>query len=74
MVAANVVVAPVTTTLRAIPSCVPVGPDEGLDREGVATSDNLAAVPRSVLTIHLGHLGPAGRAQMCEALRALADR
>lgn len=69
----NVVVAPVTTTLRAIPTCVPVGLDEGLDREGVATFDNLAAVPRSVLTVRLGHVGPVGRAQMCEALRALAD-
>ena len=69
----NVVVAPVTTTLRAIPTCIPVGPDEGLDRDGVATFDNLVAVPTSVLTIRLGHLGPVGRAQMCEALRALAD-
>ena len=69
----NVVVAPVTTMLRAIPTCVPVGPDEGLDRDGGATFYNLASVPKSVLTIRLGHLGPVGRAQMCDALRALAD-
>jgi mRNA-degrading endonuclease toxin of MazEF toxin-antitoxin module len=52
---------------------VPVGLDEGLDREGVATFDNLAAVPRSVLTVRLGQVGPVGRALMCDALRALAD-
>ena len=37
------VVAPVTSTMRRFPTCIPVGPDEGLDHEGVATFDNLAA-------------------------------
>jgi len=69
----NIVVAPVTSTLRAIPTCVPVGPDEGLDHDSVATFDNLAAVPKSVLTTRLGALGPSGRHVMCQALRALAD-
>lgn len=69
----NVVVAPITTTIRGIPTCIPVGPDEGLDREGVATFDNLAAVPKSVLTLRLGHLGPVRRAEICDALRSLAD-
>ena len=68
----NVLVAPVTTTLRAIPTCIPVGPGEGVDRDSVASFDNLAAVPKSVLTRKLGQLGPAGRLQMCEALRAAA--
>ena len=69
----NVVVAPVTRTIRNIPTCVAVGPDEGLDHDSVATFDNLAAVPKSVLTTRLGTLGPSGRNVMCEALRALAD-
>jgi len=69
----NVVVAPVTSTLRSIPTCVPVGPGEGVDHDSVATFDNLAAVPKSVLTTRLGALGDAGRRLMCEALRALAD-
>lgn len=69
----NVVVAPVTSTVRAIPTCIPVGPDEGIDYESVATFDNLAAVPKAVLSIHLGSLGPDGRNRLCDALTALAD-
>ena len=42
----NVVVAPVTSTIRTIPTCIPVGADEGIDRDSVATFDNLAAVPK----------------------------
>jgi mRNA interferase MazF len=69
----NVVVAPVTSTLRDIATCVPVGPDQGIDHESVATFDNLAAVPKSMLTIRLGALGTDGRQQICRALGALAD-
>jgi mRNA interferase MazF len=69
----NVVVAPVTSTIRAIPTCVPVGPDEGIDHESVATFDNLAAVPKSVLTVRLGSLGVGGRRQICDALDAMAN-
>lgn len=69
----NVVVAPVTSTVREIPTCIRVGPDEGLDHESVATFDNLAAVPKSVLTRRLGQLGLSGRRQICDALDALAN-
>lgn len=69
----NVVVAPVTSTIRDIPTCIPVGPGEGIDHESVATFDNLAAVPKSVLVQRLGRLGVEGRVQICEALGALAN-
>jgi mRNA interferase MazF len=69
----NVVVAPVTSTVRHIPTCIPVGPDEGIDRDSVATFDNLAAVPKSVLTTRLGGLRNSGRRQICDALAAMAD-
>ena len=69
----NVVVAPVTTTVRDIPTCIPVGPDQGIDHDSVATFDNLAAVPKSVLTHRLGQLGPGGRRRICDALSALAN-
>ena len=69
----NIVVAPVTSTVRDIPTCIRVGPDEGIDRDSVATFDNLAAVPKSVLTTRLGQLGADGRRQICDALNALAD-
>jgi mRNA interferase MazF len=69
----NIVVAPVTSTLRDIPTCIHVGPDEGIDHESVATFDSLAAVPQSVLTTRLGELGVGGRRRICEALDALAN-
>ncbi len=69
----NIVVAPVTSTIRDIPTCIPIGPDEGIDHDSVATFDNLAAVPKSVLTARLGELGAAGRRRICEALDAMAN-
>lgn len=69
----NVVVAPVTSTIREIPTCIPVGPDQGLDRDSVASFDNLAAVPKSVLTTRLGALDVAGRQKICAALDAVAN-
>jgi len=69
----NILVAPVTSTLRDIPTCIPVGPEHGIDHDSVATFDNLAAVPKSVLTTRLGRLGTGGRRQICEALDALAN-
>lgn len=69
----NVVVAPVTSTIRSIPTCIPVGADEGIDHESVVTFDHMAVVPKSLLTIRLGSLGAPGRDLICSALRALAD-
>ena len=69
----NVVVAPVTSTVRDIPTCIPLGGDEGIDHPSVATFDNLAAVPKSVLTAKLGELGAGGRHRICRALDAVAN-
>jgi mRNA interferase MazF len=69
----NVVVAPLTSTLRSIPTCIPVGREEGVDHDGVASFDNMATVPKSVLTIRLGVLSGGARSRICEALSALAD-
>ena len=69
----NVVVAPVTSTVRNIPTCIQVGSAEGLDHESVAMFDNLGAVPKSVLTKRLGGLGVGGRQRICDALAALAN-
>lgn len=69
----NVVVAPVTSTIRSIPTCIRVGPDEGIDHHSVATFDSLAAVPKSVLTTRLGSLGVDGRRRICAALEAMAN-
>lgn len=41
----NVVVAPVTSTIRDIPTCIPVGPEEGIDHDSVASFDNRQRSP-----------------------------
>jgi mRNA interferase MazF len=69
----NVIVAPVTSTSRAIPTCIPVGLDEGVDHDSAATFDNLASVPKSVLTRRLGQLGVGGRQQICSTIDAMAN-
>lgn len=69
----NIVVAPVTSAVRHIPTCIPVGAEEGLSHDSVATFDNLAAVPKGVLTRRLGELGVGGRRRICDALDALAN-
>ena len=69
----NVVVAPLTSTVRSIPTCISIGPAEGVDRDSVASFDNLAAVPKSFLTRSLGSLGPTARQRIRSALDALAD-
>lgn len=69
----NVIVAPITTTIRNIATCVPVGPEAGIDHDSVATFDHLTAVPKSVLTTRLGELGRDGHRRICDALAAMAD-
>lgn len=68
----RVVVAPVTRTVRGIPTEVQLGPDEGLRDECAATFDNLRTVLRANLTERVGTLGPR-RVEICRALAALAD-
>ncbi|MCC5951434.1 MAG: type II toxin-antitoxin system PemK/MazF family toxin [Acidimicrobiia bacterium] len=68
-----VVVAPVTRTVRDIPTEVPLGPDEGLAVHCAASFDNLQPIRRSFLTERAGRLGPGGAGEICRALGALAD-
>lgn len=69
----NIVVAPVTSTIRAIPTNMVVGAREGIDHDSVASFDNLSAVPKSVLTQRLGAIDPLRLHEICAALDALAD-
>lgn len=71
-VLAAIVVAPVTRTVRSIPTEIRLGPEEGLAVECAASFDNLQRVRRAVLTSRAGELGPR-RLEVCGALRALAD-
>ena len=40
----NIIVAPVTSTIRSIATCIPVGVDEGIDHDSVATLSDAAEV------------------------------
>jgi mRNA interferase MazF len=68
-----VIVAPVTRTVRNIPTEVGLGPDEGLPDLCAATIDNLQPVRRPFLTHRVGRLDPSRRMDLCRALAALAD-
>ena len=69
----RLIVAPVTRTIRGIPTEVALGEREGLSTECVASFDNLQPIRRSFLTERVGALGPGGRSAICEALRAMSD-
>ncbi len=68
----GIVVAPVTRTVRRIPTEVPLGPDEGMLVNCAATFDNLQRIRRTALRERAGDL-TGRRDEICEALRALAD-
>lgn len=68
-----ILVAPVTRTVRRIPTEVDLGPAEGLPDECVATLDNVQPVRRALLTARLGALDPLRQRELCSALAALAD-
>ena len=68
----GIVVAPVTRTVRDIPTEISLGKAEGLPVECAASFDNVQRIRRSALTERVGGLGPR-RQQICVALRALAD-
>lgn len=69
----TVLVAPVTRTIRSIPSEVQLGPTQGLSVESVATMDNVLAFPKAMLTRRLGGLAHSEMWRVCDALRAATD-
>jgi mRNA interferase MazF len=69
----TILVAPVTRTIRGIPTEVPVGVEEGLPAEGVAALDNVVTFPKALLVRRMGALSPEHRSEPCEALRAATD-
>lgn len=69
----RILAAPVTRTIRGIPTELPLGPEEGLPTECVASFDNVTPVPKAMLVRRLGALAPSRRSEPCEALRAATD-
>ncbi len=67
------VVAPVTRTVRQIPTEVALGAANGLESPCVASFDNLQPIRRSFLTHRAGRLGAEQIDEICRALQAMAD-
>ncbi|MBI3796055.1 MAG: type II toxin-antitoxin system PemK/MazF family toxin [Deltaproteobacteria bacterium] len=62
----SVTVAPITTTIRGIPSEVVIGPESGLKMTSAINVDNLATVPKDGLRSFVGTVAP----EVFTALRA----
>ncbi len=68
-----ITIAPVTRTVRSIPTEVALGPEHGLPEPCAAAFDNVQPIRRSYLTQRVGALGPGRHDEICRALRALSD-
>ncbi len=63
-----IIVAPLTSRIRRIPTEVPLGPAEGLPRRCVANLDSITTIPKQVLSLRLATLAPAKLAAVERAL------
>lgn len=68
----GIVIAPVTRTVRDIPTEIRLDESEGLPVECAASFDNLQRIDRAALTERVGSLG-LRQSELCSALRMLAD-
>jgi mRNA interferase MazF len=65
----TVLVAPVTTRIRTIPTEVPLGAAQGLSKPCVANFDNMMPLSKAQLVQKLGALGADQLRQTCRAAR-----
>lgn len=68
-----VLVAPLTSNLRDIPTAVRLGAEDGLDRDCIASLDNLTLLRRDRFKRLLGRLEARRMKQLCEALAIAVD-
>jgi mRNA interferase MazF len=69
----SVLAAPVTRTVRHLPTELPLGPDDGMPTECAASFDNLRVVPKSRLVDRICGLDTMRMIEACAALRAAVD-
>lgn len=67
-----VLVAPVTTTVRGIPTEVPMGPADGMPQPCAANFDNTFTLTRGRLQERIATLPPARLDEVCHAYRFAA--
>lgn len=65
--------APLTRTIRGIPSELRLGPPDGMPAECAASFDNLRVVPKANLVERACALDEVRLAEACAALRAAVD-
>ena len=64
----KVTVAPITSTIKGLSSEVPVGPDNGLERQSVISLDNVVTIPASLLGRTVGFLTSAQETLLARAV------
>lgn len=69
----RVLVAPVTTRVRYIPSEIDLGSSEGLPYASAASFDNIRPFPKAMLVRRLGSLSPDRASEICRAAGATFD-
>lgn len=69
----SVLAAPITRTIRNIPTELPLGPSDGMPTECAASFDNLRVVPKAYLVERQCTLDPMRLTEACEALRCAVD-
>lgn len=69
----TVLAAPVTRTVRGIPTELRLGPADGMPADCAASFDNLTVIPQAFLTDHICTLDPARIAEACVALGAATE-
>lgn len=65
----TILVAPVTTRVREIPTEVPLGAAQGLARPCVANFDNIMPLPKATLVQRVGRLRGPDLQRMCISAR-----
>lgn len=66
---ATVTVAPITSTLRGVPSEVILGEEDGMKATSAVNLHNMAVVPLSRIGRRLAQLSSERMREICEALR-----
>lgn len=68
----TLLVAPITRSIRGIPTEVLLGPDDGMPAECAVTLDNVTLADKAYFTAPQTRLSPARMAEVCRALRVAA--
>ena len=70
----DVLVAPITSRLRELPSTIRLGAAEGPPIDCIANFDSVEPIRSSYFTRRLGALGPERSHEICAAMAAAIDR